>query len=89
MGITWNPFTDNLDFTGSGSGSITIPEYLTDPSSPAANSAWVLRTIQGGLQAGNPVGLLLALTYATSAGVSSYQFSYYTTEGTTVRSTLS
>ncbi len=90
MGVTWNPFIDNLDFTGSGGSGTTIPEYATDPVSPAANSAWVLKTVAGGISIGSPIGLLLALTYAvTSGGSTTYQFSYRTTEATTIRTTLS
>ena len=75
MGVTWNPFIDNLDFTGSGG----TPELISDPVSPAAYSSWVL------VSGGTPMGLLLALTQ----GDLKYQFSYRTTEGTTVRATLS
>lgn len=90
-GITFNPFTDNLDFIGSGAGTLTIPEVSTDPASPVVNQAWVLVTASGGggANSGVPIGLLLALTYAGGAVSYSYKFSYYTTEGTTVRSTLS
>lgn len=77
--ITFNPFTDNLDFVGSGG---TIPEYASDPLSPAVNSAWVLKTV---IPDGTPIGLLLALTYTSEI---TYQFSYRTSEGTTVRTQL-
>ena len=90
--ITWNPFTDNLDFTGNGPGTLTIPEYDSDPLSPVSNQAWVLNTTTGGGggNVGQPIGLLLALTQAgTGAPTTTYQFSYYTTEGTIVRTTLS
>ena len=91
-GVTWNPFIDNLDFIGSGAGTLTIPEFTTDPASPVANQAWVLNTTTGGGggNAGQPVGLLLAITQAgTGAPTTVYQFSYYTTEGTIVRTILS
>lgn len=91
MGVTWNPFIDNLDFTGPGStGTVTIPEYTSDPGSPAANSAWVLRGGSGGgIPDGTPIGLLLALTYTNNSGSPfTYDFSYRTTEGTTVRASL-
>ena len=89
MGWTWNPFTDNLDATGPGIGTLTIPEFTTDPSSPISNQAWVLKSGSGGSGGGSPIGLLLALTYASTGGSTTYQFSYQTTEGTTVRTTLS
>lgn len=57
----------------------SIPEYTTDPISPAAENVWVLRTT-----AGTPVGLLLALTL----GIDIYQLSYKTIEGPIVRTTL-
>lgn len=73
--------------SGGGGGSTAILQYdNTDPVSPAAHDAWVLRTgtITGG---GEAMGLLLALTYAAS-GSYTYQFSYRTEEGTTIRATL-
>jgi len=75
-------------------GSNAIPELSSDPSSPAAQSAWVLRSGQGGAGldgiSGTPIGFLLLLTYAGVQGVAySYQFSYRTTENTTVRAALS
>lgn len=84
-GITFNPFTDNLDFTGSG----VIPELTSDPVSPYKNQSWVLVTQTGsGGNAGIPIGMLLSLTYPGNASYT-YQFSYYTTEGTIKRVTLS
>lgn len=69
-------------FTGGsgGSGGSNLPEYLTDPVSPTNGDAWVLRT----QRTGNPIGMLLSLTYATDF----YQLSYRTTEGLTVRTIL-
>lgn len=75
------------DVSGSG-GSTSIPEVTTDPVSPTAQQAWVLHTSSGGSGSGSALGLLLALTNAGSGGSDTYQFSYYTTEGTTVRATL-
>lgn len=69
---------------GSGSGA-TIPELATDPVSPVPESAWVLRTTIS--SPGTPIGLLLALTQ--SIAVYTYQFSYRTLEGTTIRTVLS
>jgi hypothetical protein len=68
-----------------GGGSSSIPELTSDPISPAPQSMWVLKT--GGTGSGEPLGLLLALT--TTSGVPlSYQLSYQTLEGTTIRTTL-
>ena len=90
MGWTFNPFTDNLDATGSG--VVSIPEYTTDPSSPLINSAWILKTaVGGGIPDGTPMGMLLALTYTgnSAGGGTTYQLSYMTAEGTTIRTSLS
>ena len=65
-----------VDAIGGGS----IPQVSTDPVSPAAEDAWVLKS--GGA---SPIGLLLALTTGVPT---SYRFSYRTNEGTTVRVTL-
>jgi hypothetical protein len=54
----------------------TIPEVTSDPATPVAGQAWVLK--EG---TGTPLGLLLAIT---TAGVT-YFLSYRTYEGTTVR----
>ena len=75
-----------ISSTGGGSGIVTIPEFTSDPVSPSPNETWVLYTSGG--NAGQPIGLLLALTYAGSGGSSSYQLSYETTEGTIVRTPL-
>ena len=80
MPLTWNPFIDNLDFTGTGSGGTTIPEYTADPSSPTTNSVWVLKVPQYQLQTSIfPLGILLATQ------VNAYKLSYQTSEGTTKR----
>lgn len=69
-----------------GTGGTTIPQYENDPSSPEANDVWVRKSAT--TTAGMPQGLLLAITY--SGGESgSYELSYRTEEGTTVRSNLS
>ena len=72
--------------TGGGGGggttttNVTIPQLNSDPGAPTAESAWVLKT--GGAGAGEPIGLLLALT--TNGTPVSYEFRYRTKEGTTV-----
>lgn len=63
-----------------------IPEYTSDPS-VSAGDVWVLRTDSGG-DAGSPMGVLLALTQTVGA-TSSYQLSFRTSSGSTVRATLS
>jgi len=63
----------------------TIPEVYIDPVSPIAGQTWVLATDRGAI--GTPSGLLLSLTHGSS--VFGYQFSYRTTEGTTIRTVLS
>lgn len=90
MAYKLNPITGLLDITGSGGGTASIPQYDADPSSPSAQDAWVLRTTSGGGVgvAGVPMGLLLALTYTGGGGADTYQFSYRTNEGTTVRVSL-
>lgn len=80
--IVFNPFTGRFDYINAASGNTTIPEYSVDPVSPAPEDAWVLHS--GFAAAGSPIGLLLSLTYAVPT-TGSYQFSYRTTEGTTVR----
>jgi hypothetical protein len=67
-----------------------IPQLSADPAAPVAESAWVKRTGSGGAIAdGTPIGLLLCLTYTGNAGSSfTYEFSYRTKEGTTLRAAL-
>jgi hypothetical protein len=65
--------------------SPVMPEFISDPVSPAHNSTWVLATPV--TLAGSPLGLLLALTQATPVFI--YQLSYRTLEGITIRTSLS
>lgn len=65
-----------------------IPQLDADPASPKAEDAWVLKTSTGGGAEGEPIGLLLALTYSGSADASTYTLSYRTKESTTVRVAL-
>jgi len=85
-----------IEITQKSSGA--IKEYTSDPLSPKAETAWVLRQGTGGgiiqlSTQGVPMGLLLALTYATTAtttGIAfTYKFSYRTKENSTIRNTLS
>ena len=82
--IVFNPLSGQFDYVS------TIPQFSTDPSSPNPEDAWVLRSGSGGAIAdGTPIGLLLALTYTDNEGADfTYQFSYRTKEGTTVRAAL-
>ena len=72
-----NPFTGEFDFVGPPA-TASIPEYTTDPVSPAVEDAWVLHTVPTG--AGVPIGLLLALTYS-GTGTEKWEFSYKTSTG--------
>ena len=85
MPYEYNPFTGELDYTKE------IPELTTDPASPSAQDAWVLRSGSGGaIPDGTPIGLALALTYTGNGGTAyTYQLSYRTNEGTTIRTSLS
>lgn len=65
--------------------NLKIPEYTSDPS-VTSGDIWVLRSDAGGTD-GIPLGMLLAITQTVGA-TSSYQLSYRTSEGTTVRETL-
>jgi len=71
-------------YVDDNTGVTSIPEVTSDPGSPSAEDAWVLKS--GGVVdgvAGSPRGLLLALTYTGTTSASNYQFSYETsTEGT-------
>ena len=69
------PATDTIRGAGGA-----IPELLTDPVSPTAQSAWVRATML--TAPGQPLGLLLSLTRAI--GTYSYELRYRTLEGTTV-----
>ena len=72
--------------TGDGSIIGLIPQLTSDPASPDAETAWVLRSGTGGAIAdGTPIGLLLSLTYTGNAGVAfTYAFKYRTKENTTL-----
>lgn len=79
--IVFNPFSGKFDYVNS---DITqIPEYEGfDPVSPSPEDTWVLHT--GGAETGQPLGLLLSLTYSTDA-LGGYHLSYKTIEGTIKR----
>jgi hypothetical protein len=64
----------------------TLQEYTTDPVSPTAGQTWVLKT-PAWVAIGQPIGLLLALTYAENQ-IDTYQFSFQTLNGYTKRVTV-
>ncbi len=78
----FNPLSGEFDMvetgTGGGTGVVSIPQYDTDPVSPADEDVWVRHT--GPLAAGSPIGLLLALTHATAVP-DKYYLSYKTIGG--------
>lgn len=77
--------------TGGSSGG-GIPEYDTDPASPEAEDAWMLKTAGGGSGGGSIVAILGGGFMASSpnaGGGTVYQLSYRTLENTTIRVTLS
>ena len=94
MAYKLNAITGLLDLTGSsGSGTTTIPEYTTDPVAPSFQDAWVLRSGGGGVGGGvykATLGLGFPyLSVGVGGGAYTYQFSYYTNEGTIKRVTIS
>jgi len=80
MAVKFDPILNKLRLKD------TIPEVESDPSHPSLQDAWVLKT--GGTHVGNPIGLLLMLTY-TEPTNGTYQLSYKTLGGAIVRATLS
>jgi len=90
MAIKFDKILGKLREDDTTGGTASISQVDSDPASPSAEDAWVLHTTTGqDGTAGEPRGLLLALTYTGTVGGHTYQFSYYTKEGTIVRVTLS
>lgn len=92
MSYSFNVFTGNFDQDTGASGAVAnqIQQLDADPASPSQEEAWVLKTTTGGNSAGNPIGLLLSLTYSADTGGSdTYQLKYRTKEDTTVGVSLS
>ena len=89
MAIKYDPILGKV--RESDVGAVSITQYDdNDPTSPSAEDAWVLHTTSGqDGTAGEPRGLLLALTYTGAVGGHTYQFSYRTNEGDTKRVNLS
>lgn len=71
----------------------SIPQYDADPTSPAQETSWVLKQGGGGGAGGGLLNAIIGLSFAYlstgAATATTYQFSYRTKEGTTVRETLS
>jgi hypothetical protein len=64
-------------------GTATIPQFENaDPSSLIGEQAWVKHT--NPTVAGEPIGLLLALTHAATV-TEKWEFSYYTNQGSIKR----
>lgn len=73
-------------------GGGSIPEYGTDPASPQPGETWVLRSGGGGAGGGEIkafMGLGFPLLTVGAGGPLTYQLSYQTEAGTTVRTALS
>lgn len=82
--LEFNPVTAKLDLVKS------IPQLDSDPSSPNSEDLWVLKSVTGGgAGVGEAYGLLLTLTQPGAGAATSYELSFRTLEGTTVRTALS
>jgi hypothetical protein len=66
--------------------TVRFQEYASDPASPASGDAWILRTETSGAD-GTPLGMLLTITQNVGASLS-YELSYRTAAGATVRAAL-
>lgn len=86
MQIKYDKILGKIREEDTSSGSVSIPQYDADPVSPSAEDAWVRKsTTGGGAGVGEAYGLLLTLTQPGAGAGSTYEFSYRTQEGTTVR----
>ncbi len=56
---------------GSTGGGESIPVVTSDPVSPTDGQMWKLRETSGSIPDGQPIGLLLALTYTGNSGATS------------------
>lgn len=86
MGFKFNPLGPpfDIDNDSGGTSSTSIPEYTSDPGSPAARDAWVLRS--GSASGGGDLMMLIGGFPLTTPGSSTYTytFKYRTDEATTV-----
>lgn len=79
-----DPYNPIVSSSGSG-GSTSIPEYTTDPASPSARDAWVLRSSSGGGGGGVISNFIMGFPLTTAGAVTyTYEFKYRTDESTTV-----
>lgn len=76
MGMKFNPLSGKFDLDSGGSSAVKISEYdNADKPTSANGDVWVKRTMSVDGVAGEPRGLLLALTYA-GEGASTYELSW-------------
>lgn len=76
---------------GAQGGGVHIPEYSADPASPNPGDVWVRRTVSGGSGGGEIrsfLGLGFPYLTADTGGTTTYELSFRTEAGTTVRETL-
>lgn len=78
-----------IEVSQSQGTSGVIPEVTVDPGDPFEQSAWMLKSGGDIIPNGTPIGLLLGLTYTDVTPVNTYQLSYFTKEGTIIRTTMS
>ncbi len=83
--IAFNPLSGEFDLISN------IPQLNADPSAPNSEDMWVLKT--GGGSGGGELkafsGLSFPIISTNGGGAATYQLSFRTKEGTTVRTTLS
>lgn len=79
----FNPLSGELDLVNQDG---RIPEYATDPVSPAGQTAWVLRATTGGGGGGKIKAFMgLGFPYLTVGSATySYELRYRTIENTTI-----
>lgn len=78
LSYKFNPFTGTFDLIGDSS-SVSIPELDSDPISPAAESAWVLKYIEPQNELGHTL-----LHFGMTFGSEKYKLKYKTKSGKTV-----
>lgn len=84
----FSPGNKVIEVSQSQGTSGVIPQLDVDPGDPFEQSAWVLKSGGDVIPDGTPIGLLLGLTYTDVTPVNTYQLSYYTKEGTIIRTAL-
>lgn len=76
------------DLSGGGSGSFSCPQLNSDPVTPGDETMWVLRTGSGGSGGGEVKALFPFILSAGSGGGYTYELSYRSPDGVTLRTTL-